>query len=105
MAEDFVILHTSGQRDGDGSKLRGVLQTHMRLEHARGIRELAVGLVAALGLPVWIAAARPEWIAQGLRSFFLTAWFVSFVGLAMAAISERRWRAQLDRAVAPQRKP
>jgi hypothetical protein len=103
MAEDFAVLYRSADRDGDGSKLRGVLEAHLRMEHARGIRELAVGVLAVLGLPVWIAAARPEWIAQGLRSFSLTAWFVSFVGLAAAAISEWRWRRELDRLVARQR--
>jgi hypothetical protein len=96
MTEDFAVLGTSGERDRDGSKLRGALETHLRLEHARGLRELSVGLVAALGLPVWVAAARPDWMARGLRTFVLTAWFVALVGLVTAAISEWRWRRRLD---------
>ena len=95
MAEDLAVLYTSAENDRDGSKLRGVLQAHLAFEHARGIRELAVGLVAALGLPVWVAAVQPAWLAERLRTFVLAAWVVSFAGLVTAVILESRWRRRL----------
>ena len=91
VAEDFFVLHRSTEADPDGSKLRSALDAHSSFERARGVRELIAYVVLALSLPVWIAAARPEWLSPDSRRLALTIWLVAAVGLVLTFISERRW--------------
>jgi hypothetical protein len=105
MPDGFAILHSSDERDPHGSRLRGALQAHLGLERARAVRDLAVGLTALLSAPVWFAAVRPAWLPDGIRSVVLAAWFMSFVGLVMAATSEWRWRQRLDAVVPHHHRP
>lgn len=91
VAEDFFVLHRSAEADPDGSKLRSALDAHFSFERARGVRELVAYVVLAVSLPVWIAAARPEWLSPDSRRLALTVWLVAAVGLVLTFISERRW--------------
>lgn len=91
VAEDFVVLHRSADTDPDGSKLQNALDAHFSFERARGVRELVVYVVLVLSLPVWIAAARPDWLSPESRRLALTMWLVAAVGLILSFISERRW--------------
>jgi hypothetical protein len=91
MREDLFLLHRSTDVDRDGSKLHGVLAAHLAFERARGVRELIVHGLLALSLPVWIAAARPEWMSADSKRLALAAWLVAAVGLVFAFGSERRW--------------
>ncbi len=100
MADGFSVLHSSAAHDPSGSKLRSVLETHLGVERARGVRELTLALLTVLSVPVWVVAVRPEWMAQGPRTFVLAAWLTSFVGLVAAVISEARWRRRFGAVTA-----
>ena len=92
MADGFSVLNSSVEHDPSGSKLRSVLETHLGVERARGVRELALAFLTVLSVPLWVVAVRPGWMAEGPRTFVLAAWLTSFVGLVAAVISEARWR-------------
>jgi hypothetical protein len=104
MSDDLLVLHRAGDADPDGSKLRGVLSAHLAFERARSLREMIVYGLLAVSLPVWIAAARPEWLSAQLKTLALTAWLVTAIGLALAFVSERRWHHRCV-ALADQRRP
>ena len=91
VAEDFFVLHRSADADPDGSRLRTALDAHFSLERARDLRGLVVYVVLVLSLPVWIAAARPDWLSAISRRLALTTWLVAAVGLVLTFVSERRW--------------
>lgn len=92
VAEGFTVLHSSAEQRPTVPKLRGVLEAHLGVERARAVRELALAFLTVWSVPVWVAAVRPGWMAQGPCTFVLAAWFTSFVGLVAAGISEARWR-------------
>ena len=105
MDKDFVILGVSSERDPNGSGLTRVLQAQLNLEHARGIREIAVYLLAGLGVPVWLAAIRPGWLPRDLQTGVLTVWFLCLVGLVAAIAAEWRWRRIRGGMIVPSQKP
>jgi hypothetical protein len=93
MGEHFVIINRSAEGDPGGSRLKKALDASLALERARAYRQLLVGVVAAAGAPLWLlAAARPERLPAGLRPCALAAWVACVLGLAVAGISEWRWR-------------
>jgi hypothetical protein len=92
MPQELVVLHRSADGELDGAKLRGVLSAHLALERARSVREAIVYGLLALSLPVWTAAARPEWLSPDSRRLALAAWLVTAMGLALAFVAERRWQ-------------
>jgi hypothetical protein len=71
--------------------LRGMLEAHLRYEHAYGIRRLAGAVLIALSVPVWLSAAQPSWLGPDVRRFVLAAWAACFVALPAAACAEWRW--------------
>jgi hypothetical protein len=70
--------------------LKAALAAHLRYEHAGGVRRIVSRLQIALGVPVWLSAARADWIPSDLRRLVLAAWVVSFAGLLWAGFVE--WR-------------
>ena len=52
---------------------------------------MVLWVVVVLGAPVWLAAARPDWMSPISRRLTLTLWLVAAVGLVLAFISERNW--------------
>ena len=91
MDDDFIVLGASKAHDPDGAKLRGALQAHVALEHARGRRELIGRGLAVSSAPLWLLAVRPAWISSDLRALFLAAWLMLALGLVVACFSEWRW--------------
>jgi hypothetical protein len=91
LVDDLVIFDGSSERDPDGSRLRGALQAAANREHARGMRELLVYLLAILSVPLWLSGVRPSWLSHDLRVLAATAWAVASVGLLFVLASEWRW--------------
>jgi len=91
MIEDVIVVGTSRQRDPDGSKLRGLLQTQFALERAQLFRDLFVHLLAAASLPLGYLVARPA-SGGGLRAVTLACWLTCLFALSVAAACEGRWR-------------
>jgi hypothetical protein len=79
------------QRIPNPPALRGMLEAHLRYEHACGIRRLVGAALIALSVPVWLSAARPSWFGPDVRRFTLAGWAVCFVALLAAAGAEWRW--------------
>ncbi len=53
---------------------------------------MVLWVVVVLGAPVWLAAARPDWMSPMSQRLTLTLWLVAAVGLVLALVSERSWR-------------
>ena len=68
MDDGFVVVSASRQKDPDGSKLRGFLQSHLALERAQSFRDLFVHMLALASLPLGFLVARPAGAATGFRS-------------------------------------
>jgi len=103
MSRDLFVLHSSADPMPVGSRLHDALAAHAGLERARSLRDLALVAVVILSVPVWLAAARPEWSWAGPRRFVLTLWLVAALGLVLAFVSERSWQRRCLRAVTPRR--
>jgi hypothetical protein len=56
--------------------------------------------LAALGLLVWLAAARPGWLPAGTSRLLLAGWALSALATAAAILREWRWRVRRDAEVA-----
>jgi len=91
-----IVFDPSPERDPDGSKLRSVLDAHFSLERAQHHRSLLVHWVAALALPVWLAALRPGWLAPATGRTLLAAWALSAVAAVAAILREWRLRVRRD---------
>jgi len=52
---------------------------------------MVLWVVVVLGAPVWLAAARPDWMSPISRRLTLTLWLVAAIGLVVALVSERNW--------------
>ncbi|HEY8211924.1 MAG TPA: hypothetical protein VIG99_30790 [Myxococcaceae bacterium] len=100
MEPDFIAFQPTAERDPDGSKLRGVLSAHFTLERARVQRAVLVHWLAALGVLVWLAAARPGWLPAGAHRLLLAGWAVSAAAAAATILREWRWRVRRDAVVA-----
>src|SRR5689334_5486747 len=92
MAHDFVVVGVSRQRDPDGSKLRGFLQSQLALERAQSFRDLFVHLLAIVSLPLGFLAARSAGSGTGFRSLTLAGWLTCTVALVLAAANEWKYR-------------
>ena len=103
MSRNLFVLHSSAEPLPVGSKLHDALTAHAALERARSLRDLALVVVVMVSVPVWLAAARPEWICPGSRRFVLTLWLVAALGLVLAFVSERSWQRRCLRAVTRRR--
>jgi hypothetical protein len=95
--EDFIVVKPSRERDPDGSLLRGVLELHFMIEHARHVRVFLAYVLGLLSVPIWLTAVLPTWVPQSLRSSSLDAWAVCLLGLVLVIASE--WRLHRKRAV------
>lgn len=71
--------------------MRKALGAHLKYEQAGGIRRLVSGIQLALGVPVWLSAARPGWVPADLRKLALAAWAVCLAGLLWTIAVEWRW--------------
>jgi hypothetical protein len=91
IGDDFVVFDVSPERDPDGSRLRRALEAAANREHARGLRELLIYLLAILSVPLWLCGVRPSWVSHDLRLLAATAWAVASVGLLLVLASEWRW--------------
>jgi hypothetical protein len=103
MSKDLLVLHSSGDPAAAGSKLHDALAAHVALERARSLRDLALVVVVLLSVPVWLAAARPDWGWPGPRRLALTLWLVAAIGLVLAFVSERACQRRCLRVVTPRR--
>ncbi len=92
MARDFIVVGVSRQKDPDGSKLRGFLQSQLALERAQSLRDLFVHLLAAVSLPLGFLVARSARGATGFRSLTLAGWLTCTLALALAGVSEWKYR-------------
>ena len=92
MNEDVIVVGMSRQKDPDGRKLRGLLQTQFALERAQALRDLFVHLLAAASLPLGYLVARPASARPSLRSVTLAGWLTCLAALAIAVICQARWR-------------
>ncbi len=64
---------------------------------------MVLWIVVVLGAPVWLAAARPDWMSPISRRLTLTLWLVAAVGLLLAFISERNWQRRCFEVVSGRR--
>jgi hypothetical protein len=87
---DFLVLHPSAKHDPDGAKLAAALRASQALDQARALRQRLVYVLAAAGLPLWLALARGGAGAGSWRSFALASWAVAFLGFVGALVDERR---------------
>jgi len=92
MARDFVVVGVSRQKDPDGRKLRGFLQSQLALERAQSFRDLFVHLLAVVSLPLGFLVARSAGGRTGFRSLTLAGWLTCTVALVLAAVYEWRYR-------------
>jgi hypothetical protein len=102
MPRELFVLHSSDPAHA-GSKLHDALAAHNGHERAQSVRDLALIVVVLLSVPVWVAAARPEWMWPGPRRLALTLWLVAAIGLVLAVVSERSWQRRCLRIVTPRR--
>ena len=100
MSSDFIAFEASSENDPDGAKLRHVLGAHFAHERVRARRVVLVHWLAALSLPVWLAALRPGWPSPGSRRLLLAAWILSAVLAGASLFREWRWRVRRDREAA-----
>jgi peptidoglycan/LPS O-acetylase OafA/YrhL len=100
---DLFILHSSANAAFSGSKLREALAAQAGYERARSLRDTVLWVVVVLGAPVWLAAARPDWMSPTSRRLTLTLWLVAAVGLVLALVSERSWRRRCVEVVSGRR--
>ncbi len=91
MPSDLFVLHSSENPVSSRTKLQEALAAQAGYERARGVREMVLWVVVVLGAPVWLAAARPDWMSPVSRRLTLTLWLVAAVGLVLAVVSERNW--------------
>ena len=103
MYKDLLVLHSSADPEPVGSKQQDALAAHAAFERARSLRDLALCIVVVLSVPVWLAAARPEWIWPGPRHLVLTLWLVAAIGLVVALVSERSSQRRCIRVVTGRR--
>lgn len=103
MSKDLFVLHSSADLAAAGSKLHEALAAHAAFERARNLRNLALCAVVILSVPVWLAAARPDWVWPGPRRLALTLWLVAAIGLVLAVVSERSYQRRCLRVVTRRR--
>ena len=103
MPRDLFVLHSSAEPAPYQGKLHDVLAAHAAFERAQALRNLTLSVVLLLSVPVWLVAARPEWIWPGPRRLALTLWLVAAIGLILAFISERAWQRRCLQAMTPRR--
>jgi hypothetical protein len=103
MSRDLFVLHSSADPAPAGAKLYDALVAHAAAERARNLRDLSLVVLVVLSVPVWLAAARPEWVWPGPRRLVLTLWLVAAIGLVLAFVSERTWQRRCLRVVTPRR--
>jgi lysylphosphatidylglycerol synthetase-like protein (DUF2156 family) len=99
LQDNFIALAAPSQ--GDRSKLEAALSADSARERARTRRGRLVHLLAALGLPLWLAAAWPGVLSTDFRALATTAFAVCLAAVVLAMGSEWRWqRARSDRIAA-----
>jgi hypothetical protein len=90
MNDGFTTLAVSADDPG-GVRLRGALTAQFAYERARALRELLVYVLAALSIPVWIAAAWPATVTADFRRLAVTVWVLCLASVLVALGSEWRW--------------
>jgi hypothetical protein len=100
--KNLIVFRHTRARDPDGTKLGGTVEAHLASEHARGLRQRMMHVVAFTSVPVALIARWPA--PPGLRWIAFGAWMVAVAGVVVAAVSEwkyRRERAQLMMEMEP----
>jgi len=91
MAHDLLAVNISSHDQG-GASLRGVIQLHVEIDRARAARRFLVSIMSALGVPVWLSAAAPQFLPSLVRSFSMAAWATCFLCLFPMVLREWRLR-------------
>jgi hypothetical protein len=102
LQDHFIAL--ASPRQGDRSKLEAALSADSARERARTRRARLVHLLAALGLPLWLAAARPGVFSTDFRTLAVTAFAVCLAAVLLALGWEfrcQRARSGLIAALGP----
>jgi hypothetical protein len=92
VATPFITVPTAGDR----ARLDAVLRADSERERARGVRNLLVAFLAALGVPLWVLAVWPHAASGSVRSLEITAFGFALAGLLGAAAWE--WACSRRRA-------
>ncbi len=100
MEESFVAVPVSEGRTRQGALLRSIFTAESATLRARGLRILLVGLLAILGVPLWVALIWPASISPGARLLVETVWALAFAGVGLALLWEAWWRRQRARHIA-----
>jgi hypothetical protein len=99
VAESYIVVKPSPERDPDGSKLRAALQAHAALERAEAARILMVYFVALFSVPNGILALWRDALS-GLRGLAFAVWAASVAGVILAGASEWRHRRRREEVMA-----
>ena len=100
MEESFVAVPVSERRDPKGTRLQAIFAAENASVRARGLRGSLVGLLAVLGVPLWVALIWPGSVSRSARDLVETLWALALVGVLLATVGEAWWRRQRSRYIA-----
>lgn len=86
--ESFIALPAPDRPAPARSRLQAIFAADRARERARARRQRVVGLLGALGVPLWLSAVWPARLPVGLGSFVAAAWALAFGGFVLALIGE-----------------
>jgi hypothetical protein len=91
LPDEPTTLPASGQPGRRSPRLDAILLADAARERARALRDVAMMLVALLGLPLWVAANWPARFPHQLRVFAGSIWALAALVVVAALVSERWW--------------
>jgi hypothetical protein len=100
LEESFVSVPVSKGGDPKGTRLRAIFTAESASVRARGLRGVLIGLLAILGIPLWVALIWPASISRDVRALTEALWAMACAGVLLAAVWEGWWRRQRSRRIA-----
>ena len=80
-------------------QLDAVLLADAARERARAARDLLIGLLALLGLPLWLLTAWPGRFSSEARALAAAGWAVVALGVLASLARERWWTRRRSRHI------
>lgn len=91
MAEELIAMPGPKDRERSSSRLEEILVADGARERARRARDRLLGLLAALSIPLWLAASWPAHVPDGLRLLAATLWALAAGAVAVAVARVWWW--------------